>query len=297
MLLRQRQVGNFRDGVVVAQPTSDARFLALRALLAKVTMPTAARSNCDLAAEVARHGVDVIVSLLSGTESPVDRFNALPHAAKVASPRSRLWFLGRNVRGLSEVGAPSPPPAENRNGRRAPPTPVRLEDGPNLAPEAESFSPRHSEEDGPATRTDDDNPPPPPPPTPPPPPEPPPPTAPTPWAELIQAMQTDVDAAEAKDDDGDWEDDQGEGIDAQFRSLSLLPASQRDAAHKRRLMVALAHSQYLIVFRAPTKVCSCVLAPERDLRTCASPDPIFWVGRGGWGALITERAPLEKRCR
>ena len=150
VLLRQRQVGNFRDGVVVAQPTSDARFLALRALLAKVTMPTAARSNCDLAAEVARHGVDVIVSLLSGTESPVDRLNALPHAAKVASPRSRLWFLGRNVRGLSEVGAPSPPPAENRNGRRAPPTPVRLEDGPNLAPEAESFSPRHSEEDGPA---------------------------------------------------------------------------------------------------------------------------------------------------
>ena len=251
-------------------------------------MPTSARPNCDLMTEVSNHGVDVISSLLSGT---VDGLNALPHGVKVASPLARLWYLGRTVKSLDGVGVPSPVRPGNRLDRRAPPNPVRLEDDPNLAPEAE---PRHSEEDGPDIRTNDDNPPPPapapPPPSPPPPPPPPPP--PWQWSELIRLMQTDVDAAEAKDNDGDWEDDQGEGLDAQLRSLSLLPLSQRDADHKRRLMVALAHAQYFIVFRVPTKVCTCGRAPERDLRTCASPDPILFGGCACNGARSILRGAL-----
>ena len=39
------------------------------------------------------------------------------------------------------------------------------------------------------------------------------------------------------------------------------------------------------------KVRTCVRAPERDLRTCASPDAHLWEG-----GLVTDRAPLERRC-
>ena len=60
----------------------------------------------------------------------------------------------------------------------------------------------------------------------------------------------------------------------------------------RRLMFVIAHAQLCIVLHLPTKVRTCVRAPERDLRTCASPDTHL-LG----GALITDRAPLERRFR
>ena len=92
MGLYGRLLGDFRAGVVVAQPTSGAIFLALRALLVKVTMPTSARPNCDLCDEVARHGVGMIAPLLSGAEFPLDRQVYLRGGRDVAM-RDRVALL------------------------------------------------------------------------------------------------------------------------------------------------------------------------------------------------------------
>ena len=59
----------------------------------------------------------------------------------------------------------------------------------------------------------------------------------------------------------------------------------------RRLMFVIAHAQLCIVLHLPTKVRTCVRTPERDLRTCASADVHLFC----W-ALVTDRAPLERRC-
>ena len=45
----------------------------------------------------------------------------------------------------------------------------------------------------------------------------------------------------------------------------------------RRLIFAIAHAQLCIVLHLPTKVRTWVRAPERDLRTCASPDALVVV--------------------
>ena len=45
----------------------------------------------------------------------------------------------------------------------------------------------------------------------------------------------------------------------------------------RRLIFAIAHAQLYTVLHLPTKVRTWVRAPERDLRTCASPDALVVV--------------------
>ena len=245
----------------MAQPGTDSYCLALRSVLRKVTMPTSDVCSAALCSELRVHGEHLLSSLRSGDSIHI---NALPHGIKVAAPRARLWFLGRHVKNLPGVGAPSPDRARARFVRRTP-NAVRLDDrtdpdssstSPSLLPagddDTESYPPAGDDDTAsypPAAEND---------------------ASACPLTALIRAMQEQGDGDGFDEEDGgDWEDDHGEGLDAQLLSLTLLGQPESDEVYKRRLMVNLAHACFNVVFRNATKARTCARTQVPDLHTCA----------------------------